>query len=121
MRLSWQPAFPLLLVGCLLGGCGEPGVDGASQGATMSETLVMVDDEFEPQTWTIPGPGLYSLENRGQGLHNFTVAGAGIDVDVGPGETQEVEIDLDPGEYKTVCKYHVAQGMGGILVVEDGG
>jgi plastocyanin len=81
----------------------------------------MVDDEFEPQTWAVPGPGTYSLENRGEGLHNLTVEGAGIDVDVGHGQTQEVELDLDPGEDKIVCKYHVAQGMAGILVVEDVG
>jgi plastocyanin len=35
------------------------------------------------------------------------------------GQTQEVEVDLEPGEYEMVCTYHVAQGMTGILVVEE--
>jgi plastocyanin len=84
-----------------------------------AETLVMTDNAFQPQTWEIAEPGTFTVENQGQGLHNLTIDAAGIDVDVQPGDAQEVEIDLDPGEYDMVCEYHIAQGMTGTVVVTE--
>ena len=103
----------------LLAGCGgEEPADGSADVAVPAETLVMVDDAFQPQAWEVR-EGTYTVENRGQALHNLTVEGADIDIDVQPGDSQEVEIGLDPGEYEMVCEYHIAQGMTGTLVVRE--
>lgn len=110
----------LLVVALLAAACGGGGTDGdTGVDAVPAETLVMSDNAFEPQSWSI-SPGTYTLDNQGKALHNLTVEDGDIDVDVQAGQAQEIDIDLDPGEYEMVCKYHVAQGMTGTLVVEEG-
>jgi plastocyanin len=111
---------PWVLLVALLAACGGGGdTDGAAgEDAVPADTLVMSDNAFEPQSWSVTS-GTYTLDNQGQALHNLTVEGTDIDVDVQPGQTQEVDIDLDPGEYEMVCEYHIAQGMTGTVVVEE--
>jgi plastocyanin len=108
----------------LLAGCGqeegtaEPVDTPTVQGEPVeSRTLAMVDDAFQPEAWAIPGSGTYTLRNDGAALHNLTLEEAGLDVDLQPGDSQQIEIELDPGTYGMVCAYHVAQGMTGALVV----
>jgi plastocyanin len=116
----------LLLVAAAigLGGCGqeegtvEPSDTPVIQGEPVeSETLVMVDDAFRPPAWAIPEAGTYTLRNDGVALHNLTIEEAALDIDLQPGDSQEIDIDLDAGTYAMVCSYHVAQGMTGALVV----
>jgi plastocyanin len=117
MTILLRLALPVAVLAAACGGGGDTGGD-APDDAVPADTLVMSDNAFEPQSWSI-SPGTYTLDNQGQALHNLTVEGGDLDVDVQAGQTQEVEIDLDPGEYEMVCKYHVAQGMTGSLVVEE--
>jgi plastocyanin len=98
----------------VLGACGGGG-DGGGDGAL---TLTMVDNAFEPVDLTAPAGAEVSLVNDGAAVHNLTVEGSEIDVDVAAGETGTATLDLDPGEYRTFCEYHEAQGMEGTLTVE---
>jgi plastocyanin len=114
----------LLVAAVMLGACGqeegsvEPSDTPTVQGEPIeSETLVMVDDAFRPPAWAIPEAGSYTLRNDGVALHNLTIEEAGLDIDLQPGESEEVDVDLDAGTYGMVCSYHVAQGMTGALVV----
>jgi plastocyanin len=109
--------LPVALLAAACGGGGGAG-DDTGDDAVPADTLVMSDNAFEPQSWSI-SPGTYTLDNQGQALHNLTVEEGDIDVDVQAGQTQDIDIDLAPGEYDMVCKYHVAQGMTGTLVVEE--
>jgi plastocyanin len=111
----WSLVLALLAAAC--GGGGPTGGDTAED-AVPSDTLVMSDNAFEPQSWSVAS-GTYTLDNQGRALHNLTVEGGDLDVDVQAGQTQEVEMDLEPGEYEMVCTYHIAQGMTGTLVVEE--
>jgi plastocyanin len=49
--------------------------------------------------------------------HTFTIAEHGIDVVLNPGESRTITIELPPGSYRFVCRFHVALGMKGRLVV----
>ncbi len=122
MRALAPAAVALAAVALLLAACGddpEPVDSETADIAVPADTLVMIDNAFQPQTWRVPPEGgSFTVENQGQALHSFTVEEAGIDEDVGSGEETTVELDLDPGEYEMICKYHFAQGMTGTIVVE---
>lgn len=117
MRSRWfVPFVPLAVVAILSSGCGGGGGE-PSGGGVASDSLAMVDNAFEPGRWKVAEGQTYTLENRGRALHNLTISEADLDVDVEPGQTQSVEIDLDPGQYEMVCKFHIAQGMTGTVIV----
>ncbi len=57
-----------------------------------------------------------AIKNYGLFLHNFTVTGTGIDVDIPPGGVvswPRIGTILPPGHYFAYCKYHVTVGMVG--------
>lgn len=59
-----------------------------------------------------------SLANSGGSLHNITVDGLGVDVDVDPGDQGSAVIEpKSPGTAVFYCKYHRASGMQGTLTV----
>jgi hypothetical protein len=56
------------------------------------------------------------IKNYGLYLHNFTVQGTNIDVDVPPGgevSWPRIGTILPRGHYFAFCKYHVSAGMAG--------
>jgi Cupredoxin-like domain len=62
----------------------------------------------------------FVVKNEGSNLHNFTVVGTGISVDIPPGKAMRWPVlgdRLKPGTYRVVCKYHSYVGMGGLFVV----
>ncbi len=62
----------------------------------------------------------FIVKNEGNNLHNFTVVGTSISVDIEPG-TQltwaRLGDYLKPGSYMVFCKYHVYLGMTGDFIV----
>lgn len=99
---------------------GPPaGCDDETQGGAEFH-ITQMDSEFQPDCLIVtPGQGP-SIENMGGFLHNFSIRGTGIDVDIASGDIGRFEaILLDPGEYEFFCKYHESLGMVGTLIVVE--
>jgi hypothetical protein len=62
----------------------------------------------------------FEVKNEGHNLHNFTVVGTGISVDLEPGQSllwPRIGDELEPGTYTIFCKYHLSVAMTGKLIV----
>ncbi len=58
--------------------------------------------------------------NEGSNLHNFTVVGTDISVDIAPGhqlDWSRLGAHLKPGVYHVICTYHAWARMTGLFVV----
>jgi plastocyanin len=83
--------------------CGGDG-DGGDGGST--DSITMVDNEFQPSSFTAASTTL-TVTNDGQALHSFTLPDGDIDQDVQPGEDASIDLSgLDAGTYDITCKYH---------------
>jgi plastocyanin len=92
--------------------CG--GGDGG--GGETTDTVTMVDNEFQPSEFTAASDTL-SVTNDGQALHSFTVPDGNIDQDVEAGASTDVDVSgLDAGTFDLECKYHPE--MTGSITVE---
>jgi len=115
----------LIAVGCSSGGGSNttttpPAASSPAESsppAGGSVTITMVDFAFQPSDVTASVSGALELVNSGSALHNFTIEGSTVDVDVQPGETFPLPgpAPIPPGTYTFFCKYHRAQGMEGTL------
>ena len=99
-------------------------IAGAVLGApSSSQEVIMIElgeFYFDPSTITIPAGQTVRLiiTNVGYLSHTFTISAFNIDVTLSPGETVEIEVTAEePGEYELVCRFHIAQGMVGTVVV----
>jgi len=115
MRRTWTLGLVVLAL-LVLGACGGGGDGGGGGGGAV--TLTMVDNAFDPVDLTAPSGADVELVNEGAVVHNLTVEGSEINVDVAAGESGTATLDLDPGDYRTFCVYHEAAGMEGTLTVE---
>jgi hypothetical protein len=62
----------------------------------------------------------FEVRNEGHNLHNFTVVGTDISVDLEPGESlvwSRIGDKLEPATYTIFCKYHLSVAMTGKLIV----
>jgi hypothetical protein len=62
----------------------------------------------------------FVVKNEGRNLHNFTVVGTNISVDIPAGHSltwNHIGNHLPPGNYQVVCKYHAYLGMTGAFTV----
>lgn len=87
-------------------------------------TVRMVDDEFAPACLTILGGQGLKLTNRGANLHNFSVEGSDVDIDIPPGETVRTEAiggAVTSGTHVFFCEYHRSRGMEGEITVSEAG
>jgi hypothetical protein len=101
-----------------------PRVIDAPNSQTGPYVVVAVDDHFhdihpsDPPTISADRP--FVVKNEGDNLHNFTVPGTAISVDLPPGKTlhwSRIGAHLSPGTYEVVCSYHAYKGMVGLLTV----
>ena len=85
---------------------------------------VAVDNHFhdihpsDPPSISVDRP--FIVKNEGFNLHNFTVVGTLISVDIKPGhELRWLRLGdhLKPGFYQVFCKYHAYLGMTGNFYV----
>lgn len=87
-----------------------------------SVTIASRDIFFVPDTITIPAdtPVTLALPNEGQAPHNFSIDELGIDIDIAPGDTQNVDMNAPAGTYEFYCDIpgHRQAGMVGTLIVE---
>jgi plastocyanin len=87
-------------------------------------TLRIGDNAFSPSCLVLLGGQGLKLVNRGANLHNITVEGSDVDLDVAAGATDRTEAIggiVEPGTYRFLCKYHVSLGMEGELTVTEAG
>ena len=62
----------------------------------------------------------FEVRNEGHNLHNFTVVGTDISVDLEPGQSlvwPRIGDELEPATYTIFCKYHLSVAMTGKLIV----
>jgi plastocyanin len=115
-----------LIAVMLLGlvGCGDDGDDDEDEvlGARAETADLVVQDEFpfyEPTGLRIPANQEVTLTvfNDGERIHNITVPGFTIDMDVAPGQTVEIKLPAASvprdGFYLFYCKYHQSEGEAG--------
>jgi plastocyanin len=124
--MTYRPIAFVLTGALLLGACGGGGGDSSSSaagpgtasapagGAVTSVTLQ--DNTFVPADMTVD-TGDLELVNDGTSIHNFSVEGEDVSVDVAAGGSASVAIDLAAGTYTVFCEFHRAQGMEGSLTV----
>jgi plastocyanin len=105
-------AIVLAAVALMGAACGGDGGDGGET----TDSITMVDNEFQPSTFTAASTSL-TVTNEGQALHSFTITDQGIDQDVQAGEEATVDLSgLDAGSYDFICKYHPE--MTGSITIE---
>jgi plastocyanin len=108
----------LSVAGLFLAGCaGESESPGGSAqeadcidltGSATAE-IVMLDNKFDPDCLTVSGDQGLAIRNEGNVVHDFSVEGSDIRLDVPPGEetnTEAIGGMLQPGEAKVLCTYH---------------
>jgi len=86
--------------------------------------VVAVDNHFhdihptDPPTIAANRP--FEVKNEGYNLHNFTVIGTHISIDIPAGghfRWPHIGAHLKPGTYQVVCTYHAYLGMVGLFTV----
>lgn len=81
--------------------------------------LVMQNTSFSPSCVVAKSSQSIKIENKDGILHNFSITGTVIDVDLQPGQTFHGEsAGLAPGTYPFFCKYHKSLGMAGTVIVK---
>lgn len=106
----------------------EPPVDVECIDATATGrpevTIRLVDDEFVPACLSVLGGQSLKLANRGSALHNFSVEGSDVAIDIPPGKTIRTEAiagAVPSGEHVFFCEYHRSRGMEGHITVSEAG
>ena len=88
-----------------------------SQGSVFK--LTQQNFAFHPSCVIARSEQSISITNQDSVLHNFTIEGTQVDVDIQPGTTFNGEsAGLAPGTYQFFCKFHRASGMVGVIVVK---
>ena len=91
--------------------------------AANAVTITMTDFQFTPSTVTASTSQDIVLVNNGSALHNFSIEGTSISVDVPPGQTMTLTApgpSFLAGAHPFFCKYHKASGMTGTLTATSG-
>ncbi|MDP9235219.1 MAG: cupredoxin domain-containing protein [Actinomycetota bacterium] len=86
--------------------------------------VVAVDNHFH-DIHPVDDPSIaahreFIIKNEGFNLHNFSVIGTRISINIKPGGVlrwRHLGHHLRPGTYHVFCKFHIDQGMRGIFTV----
>ena len=112
------------LVGC--GGGDDDGDDNVLGNERANADVVLSDSSpfYDPQKLTIPlnREVAFTVLNEGKKIHNITIPGFAIDMDVEPGKTIEIKLPASSaprdGFYTLYCKYHQSEGEATRLNIE---
>jgi len=100
-------------------GCGSDSKDSNVLGSKKSADLVVNDNEprYEPKDleMRLNAEVSFTVYNAGKQVHNITIPGFAIDMDVEAGKTITVKLPATnaaprDGFYTMYCKYHQSQG-----------
>lgn len=86
-------------------------------GGSAGETIVMANSLFTPSEVSAATGTELGLDNQDDAVHNFSVEGSDLSVEIGAGEEDSVTVTLDAGTYTMFCEFHRSQGMEGTLTV----
>ena len=86
-------------------------------GGSAGETIVMANSLFTPSEVRAATGTELGLDNQDDAVHNFSVEGSDLSVEIGAGQENSVVVNLDPGTYTMFCEFHRSQGMEGTLTV----
>jgi plastocyanin len=115
MRIA-RFTIAIAAVALLGAACGGDGGGNGGDGGGATDSVTMVDNEFQPSSFTAASTSI-TVTNEGEALHSFTLPDGDIDQDVQAGESAEIDLSgLDAGSYDFNCKYHPE--MTGSLTVE---
>lgn len=73
---------------------------------------------FSPTKLTVTQGQTITVKDVGDRAHTFTISGQGVDLVNESSQSQPVTINLASGTYNFICRFHVASGMKGTLVVK---
>jgi plastocyanin len=119
----------IFLVAFVAGACSSesPTVASTSSGAPSVTPVAgpfaevtQSDFSFTPSALAIRTDQGLSIKNNGPSLHNFSIPGTQVDLDVQPGQstnTESIGQVVKPGTYQFFCKYHKSRGMVGTITV----
>lgn len=119
-----------LIVVMLLGlvGCGGGGDDDNVLGGAGTADLVIEDDRpfYDPSNLEIAlnRDITFTVFNDGKKVHNITIPGFEIDMDVQPGQTIDIKLPAvasapRDGFYSFYCKFHQTEGEAGRINIAD--
>jgi plastocyanin len=100
------------------GSTGANCVDLTGEGVAF--TIRLEKNEFVPNCFTASASQGITIVNADAVLHNFTLQGTSIDVDIPPGDEfngEPIAGVVDSGLYVLVCKYHLPGMIGEVTVV----
>ncbi len=112
----------LALVGC--GGGSDDDVLGGAKNAD----LVVEDKDpyYEPKNLEIAlnREVTFTVFNKGKEVHNITIPGFEVDMDVTPGQSIDIKlraINAEPrdGFFSFYCKFHQSEGEAGRIKIAD--
>jgi plastocyanin len=95
--------------------------------ATLEGAVVAIrqeDNVFDPECLIVLGGQSLRIRNVGMNVHNFSVEGAQVDLDIQPGSqsnTEPVATLVAAGKYTIFCKFHRDIGMEGELTITAAG
>ncbi|CAN5866061.1 hypothetical protein BH24CHL4_BH24CHL4_04630 [soil metagenome] len=99
-----------------------PDLTATAYARSIAQAVVSGDIYFDPTEVTIAADTNvpFMLPNDGAAPHNFSIDELEVDIDIAPGEEEEVVINAPAGEYEYYCNVpgHREAGMVGTLVVE---
>jgi plastocyanin len=78
------------------------------------------DFSFTPSAIVVSTSQGLSIKNLGPSLHNFSIPGTQVDLDVQSGQSSNTEAIgqvVNPGTHEFFCKYHKSRGMVGTITV----
>jgi plastocyanin len=101
------------------GACSDETVSGSAE-----VTITATDNTFSPDCVIMfAGQGL-ELVNDGSNVHNFTIDGSDVSLDLPPGDTTRTEAIggvVEASTYDFFCSYHRSSGMDGQISITDVG
>jgi plastocyanin len=96
--------------------------DATLEGAVV--TIRLEDNVFLPECLTVLGGQSLRIRNRGSNVHNLSVEGTDVDLDIQPGSqtsTEPIGGIVPPGTHIFYCAFHRATGMEGEITITAAG
>ena len=108
-------------------GCGGGSDDDVLGGAKNADLVVEDKDPYyEPKNLEIAlnREVTFTVFNKGKEVHNITIPGFEVDMDVAPGQSIDIKlraINAEPrdGFFSFYCKFHQSRGEAGRIKIAD--